>query len=215
MTDFLEPKIKPLVEALNTWPGIRTFSSCEGHETSGGQSIPHVTFMCKDDGTLREICERLRGTAWKIALEDFSHGPELHFTLRYLPRSLGDQPTIDELQAGIASIADMLRRDTVLDPPRIENTFPVEVCPTCGETSFGVQAQIEFDLVYGDRLYPTLAIQEIQAARITCNHCSAEIKTGQRAVTRTWDMIHRANNEGALFTDPRKEVNGTDVFPGN
>ena len=202
MTDFLEPKIKPLVEALNSWPGIKTFSSCEGHETPGWQSIPHVTFMCDDDGTLREICERLRGTRWKITLEDFSHGSDLHLTLRYLPKSLEDRPTTQELQAGIPSIADMLHCKTMFEPPRIENTFPVVTCRACGETSFRVQAQIDFHLGYEDGLYPKLVIQDIEAARITCDHCSKDVKTGQNAITETWALIHRANNEGTLLTGP-------------
>ena len=68
MTDFLESKIKPLVEALDTWPEIEAFSSCEGHKSPDWRSIPHVTFTCDDGSTLRKICERLRGTQCLIAL---------------------------------------------------------------------------------------------------------------------------------------------------
>ncbi|WP_317171799.1 hypothetical protein [Spirosoma validum] len=39
MMDELEPKIRPLVEALNKTGLLRTFSSCEGHFDPGEQTI--------------------------------------------------------------------------------------------------------------------------------------------------------------------------------
>jgi len=198
MTDFLESKIKPLVEALDTWPGIETFSSCEGHKSPDWRSIPHVTFTCDDGSTLREICERLRGTQWRITLEDFSHGPELHYTMRFVPRRLEDKPVLRILQEGIPSIADMLRKDTRFEPQVVENNFPILTCPKCHGNAFGLQANIEFNLAYADRFYPKLEIRDIDAATITCQLCSEEIRTGSDAITETWRIVDRANKEGLL-----------------
>jgi len=198
MTDFLESKIKPLVEALDTWPGTETFSSCEGHKSPDWRSIPHVTFTCDDGSSLREICERLRGTQWRITLEDFSHGPELHYTIRYVPRRLEDKPILQEIQEGIPSIADMLRKDTRFEPQGVEDNFPILTCPKCRGNAFGIQANIKFDLAYADRFYPKLKIRDIYAARITCQLCSEEIRTGKGAITETWRIVDRANKEGVL-----------------
>jgi hypothetical protein len=198
MTDFLERKIKPLVEALDTWTGIRTFSSCEGHESPDWRSIPHVTFTCDDSSTLRELCERLRGTRWRITLEDFSHGHELHYTMRYVPRRLQDKPVLQDIQAGIPSIADMLRKDTRFEPQGVENNFPILTCPKCHGNAFGLQANMEFDLAYVDRFYLKMKIRNIDSACITCQLCSEKIKSGSDAVTETWRVMDRANKEGLL-----------------
>jgi hypothetical protein len=198
MADFLESKIKPLVQALDTWPGIKTFSSCEGHESPDWRSIPHVTFTCDDDATLREICERLRGTQWRIILEDFSHGPELHYTIRYVSRRLEDKPALQNIQEGIPSIADMLRKDTPFGRQSVENNFPILTCGKCRGSAFGLQANIEFNLSYVDRFYPKLEIGNIDTACITCQHCSEEIMTGSDAITETWRLVDRANKEGPL-----------------
>jgi hypothetical protein len=205
MTDFLEPKIQPLVEALNTWPGIKTFSSCEGHEIPDSKSIPHVTFTCMDETNLREICERLRGTRWTITLEDFSYGAELHFTLRYAPKGLNERAVLQEIQDMIPSVADLLSRGTHFRAHRIRNLFPRLECSKCHTHAFRVEADIHFSLAYMDRIHPTLAIEEIGSANITCDHCKQAVKTGPEAVSETWNLIDRTNNEGMLCTEPKKQ----------
>ena len=204
MTDFVEPKIRPLVEALNTWPGIETFSSCEGHENRDSKSIPHVTFTCRDEADLREICERLRGTRWTITLEDFSYGAELHYTLRYTPKSLNERPLLQELQEMIPAIADLLRTGTHFRPHRIRNFFPRLECPQCHARVFRVEADVRFGLAYADRMYATLTIQEIGSAEILCEQCMKSVKSGREAVAETWNLIDRTNNDGRLFTEPKE-----------
>jgi hypothetical protein len=199
MTDFLESKIKPLVEALNTWPGIETFSSCHGHETEDWRSIPHVTFTCEDDTSLREICDRLRGTRWRVTLEDFSHGPELHHTLRFVPRRLTENPSLLEIQAAIASLADMLSKDTLFRPCGLENNFPVLACPKCQGNAFSIQTRIDFALSYIEGLHPSLGVEEIGSARIMCRQCFEEISTGREAAAEVRLILDRADREGTLF----------------
>ena len=59
MTEFLEPKIESLVEALNSWEGIKTYSSCEGHNLHGSGPGPYVTFSCDDIKILGAISRKL------------------------------------------------------------------------------------------------------------------------------------------------------------
>jgi len=44
MDQTIEPKIRPLVDALNAIDGVRTIASCQGHATR--VSSPYVTFSC-------------------------------------------------------------------------------------------------------------------------------------------------------------------------
>lgn len=63
--DSIEPRIRPLVDALNATGIVRTFSSCEGHYGSDEQTLvdrnrADVRFIPAPDTTVEEV-ERLLG----------------------------------------------------------------------------------------------------------------------------------------------------------
>lgn len=60
MMDELEPRIRPLVEALNKTDLVRTFSSCEGHFDPGEQIIvdrnrAEVRFVPADNVSVNDV----------------------------------------------------------------------------------------------------------------------------------------------------------------
>ena len=128
MTDFLESKIKPLVEALDTWPEIETFSSCEGHKSPDSEVNPSCDFYVRRWLNLERNMRKAQRNAMANNPGGVSHGPELHYTIRYVPRRLEDKPVLRNIQEGIPSIADMLRKDTHFERQGVENNFPVLTC---------------------------------------------------------------------------------------
>lgn len=151
VNDFIEPKIKPLVEALNSWEGINTFSSCEGHNHE--DRSPFVTFDCEDIEALQEISKNLFGTSWRIVLNDLaiSKGDDHHYTLRYAPKNLFHEVSIKEIQEEIPKIADLLHVEGS-GPEEIKNSFPVLKCKYCGSEEFRINdCWLTFSLGYHER----------------------------------------------------------------
>lgn len=62
---MIEPKIKPLVEAINSIPFLKTFSSCEGHFEEEDQTI--------DDRTKADVRFELTNPSYLANAEDFIH----------------------------------------------------------------------------------------------------------------------------------------------
>ena len=156
MTSFIDPKIRPLVEALNSWEGVETYSSCEGHE---GETNPFVSFSCGDKKTVRRICEKLheRETTWRISIDDtvktYAEDADFVYTLSSLPVNLIIESGMKEIQDEIPEIAEILVGG-VNNPQKakqIKNNFPVMKCPHCGSESFKIDANITFYLHYGKR----------------------------------------------------------------
>ena len=61
--ETIEPRIRPLVDALNATGLVRTFSSCEGHFLPGEQTLvdrnhAEIRFV-PTDGTTSEVVEKL------------------------------------------------------------------------------------------------------------------------------------------------------------
>ena len=112
MTDFLEPKIEPLVEALSSYRGIETFSSCD---EQCFESDPHVSFRCRDTDALKAITQKLSGTSWKIVIEDWPSGGtgNILYTLRYVPFGLFRGMTLETIYDDIKHISKLLKKRAV------------------------------------------------------------------------------------------------------
>ena len=198
MTDFLEEKIRPLVEALSTWPDIKTFSSCEGHPTEGPGSIPHVAFRCDDTDTLSDLCRRLKDTHWTITLQDFAITSEgVAYTLRPVPGELQESMILEEVQSEISQISELISKEGV--KPEIENHFPVRECPECGGTSFDIAAVIAFELGYKRDIIPKLTFDTVHFGEISCKQCGSTTD-GEEAKEQVWELFRReVNNYGFAF----------------
>jgi DNA-directed RNA polymerase subunit RPC12/RpoP len=173
--DFLDPKIKPLVECLNTWKGIETFSSCEGH----GNSIPFVCFTCNEgfEKSLEEISERLRQTSWRIVLGDLAFSKDgTIYTLRYISQVVSSGmvlPSLGELQDQIPGIVErLLGQDKPKKQEFIENMFPIIDCPYCGSETVDVVFCFNTSLSYDSSNYPVFKMNERQnKMTISCPEC--------------------------------------------
>ena len=208
MTHFVEPKIRPLVEALHSWQGIETFSSCEGHPNSSGpRSIPHVTFTCEHAHCLKELCAGLKGTGWKITLDDLATGPDVHYTLRYVPNNLNERRTLEEIQAQVHSIADIICPNAcdLDDSGPVKDNYPVLNCPNCDGASLWVEADICFDLEYSEDVYPAMQIRQVPSGKIVCKECSEEIRVDDPA-GEIWQLINRAHAYNVLDTSPHEDT---------
>ncbi|UFH57436.1 hypothetical protein LN737_20820 [Spirosoma sp. KNUC1025] len=94
----LEPRIRPLVEALNQTGIVRTFSSCEGHFAANEQTIvdrnhAEVRFVPADNVTVQEVEKLL-----KYVLTQFRtrHGLiPIHLTAHKLYTPI-DEDTLEE-----------------------------------------------------------------------------------------------------------------------
>jgi len=179
VNDFIEPKIRPLVEVLNSWDGFRTFSSCDGHKNDPMRDIPHVAFTCDDNELLADISGRLFKTSWKITLTDKSasigrseeDGTKvygLHYTLRPIPDLSG--ATLEDLQAEIPEIAKKLLKSNKTQD--IKNNFPVLQCPDCENESFRISGFMDFDLEYSQARIPELLFDFETNVDIVCNECA-------------------------------------------
>lgn len=188
MNAFIEPKIKPLVEALTSL-GIKTFSSCEGHEHEERWDVPHVTFKCNDNELLSNISSKLFKTLWKIVLnddkkaltvttqEDGNKEYGLHYILRPIPELSG--ATLEDLQAEIPMIAKKLNESN--EPQEIENRFPVLQCPNCENESFTISGYMDFDLEYSQARIPQLAFDWERDINIICRECGEELEVDDPA----------------------------------
>ena len=141
MTEFLEPKIKLLVEALNSWEGIKTYSSCEGHALHGSGPGPYVTFSCGDQKILGAISRKLIGTSWKIVLDDIAISKKaIHYTLRYVFEDLYEKLELEKMQEEIPRIAELIKKGATDKPQIIEDMFPVLSCHECNKNSFLIKS---------------------------------------------------------------------------
>jgi len=207
MIDFLEPKIKILVEALTSWEGVRTYSSCEGHDSQGSGPGPYVTFSCDNQKMLRAISKKLVGTSWKIVLDDVAISKnDIHYTLRYVFEDLYETLSIETMQAEIPRIAALVKSETPDKPKAIENLFPVLRCPECNANSFLLNANMMLNLGYEpETLTPKLLIYSRSSGKICCEKCASEIDFENPLdeimglITRTYvrgKVLRRINQEG-------------------
>jgi hypothetical protein len=61
MTSEIDRKIRPLVDLLNSLPGVRTTGSCQGHIRNGHLLEPSVSFVCTDERVLGMLTSILEG----------------------------------------------------------------------------------------------------------------------------------------------------------
>jgi hypothetical protein len=193
--EFLDPKIKPLVDTLNSWKGVQTFSSCEGHSET--KSIPFACFTCEEghEESLEQITECLIGTYWKVILEDSGFSKKgTMYTLRYIPERffLGmTLPTLEELQDQIPEIAATLSSEMKSEEKkRIKNNFPVITCPDCGSEIFSVAFQFNAFLGYDLYNYPVFAMDwpDPNQITITCKKCHEDVDDTE-AIKELFEII--------------------------
>ena len=196
MSGFLDPRIRPLVEALSSLEGVGTYSSCEGHNAGEGWSdnytAPHATFMCDNQETLTFIADRLWKTAWRMVLNDaaVTKGTASHYTLRYVSRDPSVGHSISDIQAEIPEITELLggKRDQEL-----EDNFPVLVCENCGSADeLNISASLSVGLSYPGRGWiPALSIDwDASDVSFFCYGCDGESEPDDPSATFE-DLLHR------------------------
>ena len=206
MTEFLEPTIKSLVEALNSWEGINTYSSCEGHALHGSGPGPYVTFSCDDMQILEIISKKLIGTSWKIVLDDIAISKKaIHYTLRYVAGDLFEKPNLEEMQAEIPQIAALITSGTSDRPQVIEDMFPVLRCPGCNQNSFTINANMILRLEYeSNTLNPRLLVHSSSSGSVCCNHCESELDF-ENPLDEIMGFITRTHIRGKILRRVRKK----------
>jgi len=200
MTDFIEPQIVPLVEALNSWEGIRTYSSCEGHDLHGSGPGPYVTFFCCNQKILGTISKKLIGTYWKIVLDDVAISKkDIHYTLRYVFEDLHETLSLEKMQAEIPRIASLIKSGISDGPRATENMFPVLRCPECNANAFIITANLKLTLGYeSNTLNPTIMIYAGSSGKICCDTCDSEIDF-ENPIDEIMGLITRTHVRGKVL----------------
>ena len=190
---LIEPKIKPLVEVLNSWDGVKTFSSCEGHE---GTNEPHVTFTCYNVDSLKKILSELKNTSWKIILNDWATTEGgFHYTLRYAPIGFyTDSEDLKETQGEISEIVELLSKKS-FKPATIENKFPALKCKACGEERFTIETISSFDLSYHYRSrLPQIEMDKGSNIIFECWECYEQLEL-EDTLSKFMDLLNKADIE--------------------
>jgi hypothetical protein len=200
MTEFLESKIKSLVEALNSWEGIKTYSSCEGHNFPGSGPGPYVTFSCGDKKILGAISRKLIGTSWKIVLDDIAISKKaIHYTLRYVFEDLYENLSLEKMQAEISRIAELIKKGVPEKPQVIEDMFPVLRCPECKKNSFLIKANMILSLGYESKtLNPRLLVYSNSSGEICCDNCGSELDF-ENPIDNIIELITRTHIRGKVL----------------
>jgi len=200
MSEFLEPKIKLLVEALNSWEGIKTYSSCEGHELRGSGPGPYVTFSCDDKKILGAISKKLIGTSWKIVLDDIAISKKaIHYTLRYVFEDLYEKLHLEKMQAEIPRIAELIKKEVTDKPQVIEDMFPVLRCPECNNNSFLLKSNMMLSLGYeSNTLNPRLLVYSNSSGKICCDNCDSELDF-ENPIDKIMELIMRTHIRGKIL----------------
>jgi transcription elongation factor Elf1 len=200
MTEFLEPKIESLVEALNSWEGIKTYSSCEGHNLHGSGPGPYVTFSCDDIKILGAISRKLIGTSWKIVLDDIAISKKaIHYTLRYVFEDLYESLNFEKMQAEIPRIAELIKKGASDKPQVIEDMFPVLRCPECNKNSFLIKSNMMLSFGYeSNTLNPKLLVYSNSHGKICCDNCGSELDF-QNPIDKIMELITRTHIRGKIL----------------
>jgi len=200
MSEFLEPKIKLLVEALNSWEGVKTYSSCEGHELRGSGPGPYVTFSCDDKKILGAISKKLIGTSWKIVLDDIAISKKaIHYTLRYVFEDLYEKLHLEKMQAEIPRIAELIKKEVTDKPQVIEDMFPVLRCPECNNNSFLLKSNMMLSLGYeSNTLNPRLLVYSNSSGKICCDNCDSELDF-ENPIDKIMELIMRTHIRGKIL----------------
>lgn len=200
MTEFLEPKIKLLVEALNSWEGIKTYSSCEGHALHGSGPGPYVTFSCDDQKILGAISRKLIGTSWKIVLDDVAISKKaIHYTLRYVFEDLYEKLELEKMQAEIPRIAELIKKGATDKPQVIEDMFPVLRCHECNKNSFLIISNMMLRLGYeSNTLSPRLLVYSNSSGKICCDNCDSEL-IFENPIDKIMELITRTHIKGKIL----------------
>jgi len=200
MSEFLEPKIKSLVEALNSWEGVKTYSSCEGHELRGSGPGPYVTFSCDDKKILGAISKKLIGTSWKIVLDDIAISKKaIHYTLRYVFEDLYEKLHLEKMQAEIPRIAELIKKEVTDKPQVIEDMFPVLRCPECNNNSFLLKSNMMLSLGYeSNTLNPRLLVYSNSSGKICCDNCDSELDF-ENPIDKIMELIMRTHIRGKIL----------------
>lgn len=86
-TPTIDPFVKPLSDVLNTYPGIKTFSSCEGHSTGGNEANFYVLFTSERMQDLDVLSKALWNSLELVMKKYDISSPQLMF-------DYGDWPSI-------------------------------------------------------------------------------------------------------------------------